>query len=209
ASAESHMSTTSAIPFLRDFGSIAGGDTEGLAADSCAPVLGDADELALGEQEYERGVEEGRSQVEAEFNSQLEEFKEQASRELVEAREAWVSEQGNELSRQIKLEHETLYHDLSKAVAVALGPVLQRHVLAETVTRFSECVQEMANGTSSQLCLAGPEDLANAVKAQLQGTFDNVEVSIKETPELSVRVDDTTVSTNLTKWTQAIEETIS
>ena len=115
------MSVTSAIPFLRDFGSTSGGNLEGSdGASSQLNTVGvGATEFA--QQEYERGLEEGRAQAENAFNSELRAFKEQAAADLEEARTAWVSNEGAELRRQIEVGFEDLYRDLSDAASVALN----------------------------------------------------------------------------------------
>lgn len=202
------MSTTSAIPFLRDFGSITGDDPEGVNPDACGADGGGVGEPSSLEREYERGFEDGRLNAEAEFNSKLQDVEIRVAQELSEAREAWVSQQGEELKRHAEQGFEELYNDLSNAVSCALEPVLADQIFEQTVARFSECIHEMANGSSIKLCLTGPDDIAHAVKERLNGTFGNIELSIQDTPELSMVINDTTISTNLVKWTQAIEETI-
>ncbi|MGI9387769.1 MAG: hypothetical protein ACR2OX_10095 [Methyloligellaceae bacterium] len=201
------MSTTSAIPFLRDFGSITG-DAEGPNPNASDSNAGGAGEPSSHEREYERGFKEGRLKTEAEFNSKLQDAEGRAAQDLAEAREAWVSQQGEELKRQVEQGFQDLYDNLSNAVGSALEPVLANHIFEQTVARFSECIREMANGSSIKLCLTGPDDITHAVKEQLKGIFDDIELSVQETPELSVVIDDTTISTNLVKWTQAVGETI-
>ena len=203
------MSTTSAIPFLRDFGSTSSGTAEGSDFAACHSDAGDVEDTVFVQKEYERGFDEGRLQAETEFNSQLQAIKEQAARELAEARAAWTSDGASEIKHQVERGFDGLYRDLAKATFAVLEPILEAEVLERTLSQFSEYIQDMAMDPSTRLSFSGPEDLISAVQEKFSGSFDNIDVSIKETPELSVRVDDTTISTNLTKWAQAIGEVSS
>lgn len=221
------MSTAPLAKFLPVFG---GPDEQKFAAPNAAASIGQADfESAFQRIEppnfrekvvvsfeqhevdaaYERGVEDGRREAEADAELTRAELLALGERNLERARADWVENEGRVLADTIRTSLAEMHDSLEAGVAKILGPILQDAARKRVLTALQAALSKAAATERGPIAVTGPPDLIAALEKHLGDASPNVSFAIGEGAEVSVRFDKTVIETRLASWAEKLHVAVA
>jgi hypothetical protein len=200
------MSALPAASFLTDFGGPAGARSPALAIVAGA---GDRAASAAGEAEraYAEGVARGRAEATAALEAKLVEQNALNEQRLAEARRTWSAQEGEKLALALQTGLERMEAAIARAAARVLEPFLVEQVRHRAVSELSAQLRALvARDASLALCVSGPADLLEALRATLADGVAGLTYQPNEACELRIEAGPSVLETRLAPWLAAIRE---
>jgi len=202
------MSAVPAARFLVEFGADggigaprAGGVEPEAQASPCA-----AAEL---EEAFARGVEEGKAAAQAECEAKLEEQRGQFVAELAEARQEWATGTGEQLASRLLEAVGEFEVRVCEAVARILKPFLAAQLHAQAVAELRANLDVLVSADPGvDLNVSGPDDILEAVRAQLDGKTMAVTYEPSSDCDARIVAGQATLETRLGDWMAKLEEAV-
>jgi hypothetical protein len=213
------MSAMPVAPFLSEFGTAAPARRDvpfvPFGADRTAnPAIGAKAEAERIEAARASGFASGEAAARAALEATLSALREAHARELVAAREAWVSGEADKLARQLATGLEDLELRLADATARVLAPHLRAKVARRAIDDLhAELSRLLADGAEVSVTISGPEDLLEALRGriadQLAGKAASISYRTSDQPEVHIVARQTVLETRLGAWAAKIEEALA
>ncbi|MBB3017298.1 hypothetical protein FHR70_000338 [Microvirga lupini] len=129
--------------------------------------------------------------------------------ELASQRVIWVEQQAGQLSTLIVAGIGRIESMLSERVANILIPFVSEAFRQQSITELKEALATLLLGEEmGPMKIAGPEDLLQALKANLGPHGAAIEFLPGDHVEVSVITRDTTVQTQLQAWSDRLEQVL-
>lgn len=213
-----HVSLAS---LLTDYGALGDGDNLAAHVEEAVPEIDVSPDESGFEQlpqsstsaledAYTRGFEEGQREAETRLIHELGEQAAAAEKKLEEARKAWVTETGEVLSMRLDTALQDMHHVLADHFAQVLLPIVEDAVKQEAVRKIAGAIRAtVASDWNGPLQVEGPADLLTALKHSLGETAPVLDCQETSGAEVTVKVNDTTLKTQLTAWGETVTRILS
>jgi hypothetical protein len=156
---------------------------------------------------FERGRETGKLEAEQTFAARFAEEKRMFDQQLKTLRENWTEDQAERISRHMTDALAEIETRLAGSVAKVLEPFLADAVKQKAVGDFSAAVrQALKDNPEPALQMTGPQDLLDAIAAQLGPLAKTIEFSASQSCTVSARLGPTVFETELAHWLTALKE---
>jgi hypothetical protein len=201
----------SAAPIARYLLELDVGD-DASAASASRPSAGKpstAGKAAMIEEAHAAGFESGKAAAEAQMAGKLEEWEALHRKELASAREAWTHQEGGRLAEQLVKGLEELEARLADTTARILKPFLAEELQRRAIADLVESLTVLrTQDKAAVISVSGAADLLEALRARLDGKFDNVAYHPSQTCDIRVTVGQTVLESRVGAWMARIEEAV-
>ncbi len=200
-------------PLLRNFAHK--GEAGGLPCSKAMPALTEAIDNNLPQTcdgDIQAAFERGKAVAFQQLSEELEITRRMASEnlevEIQARRELWVHSESERLTSQVQHAFEALTSALARDVALVMQPFIKTHLKEKAVQDFAKAVRRLHEDGTIKLQISGPEDLLDALQRQLHDMNISIECEVGCNNELSLRHENTMISTRLGEWLQGVENAI-
>lgn len=160
------------------------------------------------------GFASGEAAAKAALETRLAEQREAHARELVAARQAWVSGEAQRLAERLAASLGDLEARLADAASRALAPVLRAEVARQAIADLSaELELLLAKEAGIAVTISGSEDLIEALRGRLADELAGKALSVtyqpSNAPDVRVVAGQTILETRLGAWAAKIREALA
>jgi hypothetical protein len=198
------MSAVPAARFLADFGAPAdAAPLGGAKADesSAARLAAKVDEA------YGRGLLTGRATAAAQFNVKINEQREAFAVELAAERQKWAEEAGQALTNQLYAAIADFEMRIADTTARILKPFLEAGLRQQAISELQANLNTLVMADPGVgLQITGPQDVLEAIAAQLADKTITVTYVPSEDCDVKVVAGPATLETCLRGWADRLEE---
>lgn len=204
------MKTVPAIMRLTDFSTEAASFAplpETIVPPVPADEIVETKQQFISQQQLDQAVDQARAEVEARYEQQLQQLRENSERQLEEERLRAIESQADELAGAVIEQFSALGPDVAERLFEKCRPVLARLARDQAVSELSDVVTTIVQ-TNCKVAASGPAELLAALRERLEGHA--MEVVWTEAPgaDILVEAGDTIVETQLSEWFCAIEVSV-
>ena len=161
------------------------------------------------EEAHANGFESGKAAAEAQIAGKLEEQEASHRNELFSARQAWARLESERLAEQLVKGLEELEARLAGTMARILKPFLAAELHRRAIVDLAESLTVLRTQEKAAVIgVSGAADLLEALRARLEGKFDNVTFHPSEACDVRVTVGQTVLETRVGAWMTRIEEAV-
>lgn len=154
---------------------------------------------------HARGVVEGRSAAQVEFDSVAATQAVAFEQRLATERETWVAEEGERLARMIDGGLDDIEQRVSDLVSEVLKSFVSESVRSKAVGELGDALKSMlSKGEYAKVVVSGPADLIAEVKSRLGDGTAGVSFVEADGIDVVVNADDTVLATRIGAWVAAI-----
>lgn len=158
---------------------------------------------------YDRGVEDGRREAEADAELTHAELKALGELNLERARADWAESEGRMLADMVRTALADMHDSLEAGVAKILGPVLEDAARKSMLAALQAALSKAAATERGPITVTGPLDLIAALEKHLGDASPDVSFIVGEGAEVSVRFDKTVIETRLASWAEKLRVAVA
>lgn len=168
------------------------------------------DAAALVAEAEARGYQAGLAAAAVRQEAERTEERARQAAAAAEARARWTAEEADRLAGLVTAALDAVHERLSGDLAVALAPVLMEAVRRRAVDELAATVRSLFEDQGGCLfTIAGPADLLEALKSRLDGQATSIEYRIAATPDITVKMNETVIETQIGAWAARLDSTLS
>ena len=177
--------------------------------DPPAPVgeIAETKQQFISQQQLDQAVAQARAEVEARYEQQLQQLREDSERQLEEERLRAIDSQADQLAGALIEQFAALGPDLAERLFERCRPVLARLARDQAVSELTDILTTIVQANCRVLA-SGPDELLKALRDRLEGQSLDVVWTEAPGPDISIGAGDTIVETQLSEWFCALEETV-
>lgn len=155
----------------------------------------------------ERVRTEERASAQRELEIAIASEKAKADQRVAEERLKWVREEAAALASQLKAALEALEVKLADKVASIMTPFLVDTLHRQAIDEFKIMLSSLvAEGQGAAIRICGPEDILSALVTELETSKIAIEYRVNDEPDVSAKINDTVIETQLQKWIGRLAE---
>jgi len=160
----------------------------------------------ISQQQLDQAVDQARAEVEARYEQQLQQLRENSERQLEEERLRAIENQADQLAGAVIEQFSALGPDVAERLFEKCRPVLARLARDQAIDELNDVVTTIIQ-TNCKVAATGPAELLAALRERLEDHA--MEVVWNEAPgaDILVEAGDTIVETQLSEWFCALEVT--
>jgi hypothetical protein len=159
------------------------------------------DLLAQIEAARESGRTEGIETARAEFAVELEAERETHRRQLEAARQKWADEESTTFGASLAAGLAEIEARLAQGLSGVLIPFVTDVLRAQMIGELTETIAVLlANNEAVSIKVSGPVDLLDMLRDKLAGASASIDYEVTESVDVSVRIEQTTIETQLSAW---------
>jgi flagellar biosynthesis/type III secretory pathway protein FliH len=163
--------------------------------------------LAMVDEAYAKGFDSGKATAESQIESKIAERDTLHQQMLASAREAWTRLEAERLTEQLVKGLEALEARLADTTARILKPFLAAEMHRKAITDLAETLTVLRrHEKTAEISVSGTADLLEALRAQLEGKFENVSYHRSDACDVRITVGQTVLETRVGAWLSRIEE---
>ncbi|MEJ2116862.1 MAG: hypothetical protein P8Y67_00880 [Alphaproteobacteria bacterium] len=165
---------------------------------------------SFAEENYERGLEEGKAAGLAELEAKLEELRQFLEQQHELERCTWANREATVLASKLQEGLHEIENTVANSVASILKPFLTELMHEQAVSNLVKTLQTLlTKGEGTNLEIYGPEDLLQLLREKLDAQGIKAAFIPENTPDLRVRVGQTVIETQLAAWISKFEEVVN
>ncbi|MFY0612070.1 MAG: hypothetical protein JXQ99_11130 [Hyphomicrobiaceae bacterium] len=159
---------------------------------------------------FKRGFEEGQREAEARMAHDLGEQQAAAEMKLDQARKTWAADFGQVLAQELVVGVENMHNVLADSFVDVLVPIIRDEARSDAVRRIAEAIRTTApSDWDGPIIVEGPADLVKALQENLGDMKAIVEPRTRDGLDISVRINETILETQLEAWGDAVKRILS
>ena len=198
------MSAVPAARYLADFS--ADDEFPSLPADALFENDGAAATAKLDE-EFARGLENGRSEARAAFQVMLEEQQGEFTARLATERQQWAAQTGEELANRLLAAIAELERRVADTTARILKPFLATELRRQAIAELRTSLEVMlAADSGASISVSGPADVLEALRPQLSSRATTVTFTPSDDCDVRIEAGQAKLETRLRSWMTRLEE---
>jgi hypothetical protein len=161
------------------------------------------------EEAFARGSAEARAAARSECEAEIGRRSEEFARQLATDRQAWATETGDKLARQLTAGLRTIEESIANSLAHVLEPFLIAELRRQAIDELVLLVRGlMSNKEGLSLEVLGPDDLLAVLRERLAGDGPKIRFTAAEGSDVRVHADQTIIETQLGIWLAKIKEAV-
>jgi hypothetical protein len=155
------------------------------------------------------GFADGEAAGKALFEARLEQERDAWTRRLEAERQAWAHAEAEKLAQRLTAELKEVEGRIAQATARVLEPLLQRALREQAIADLqAELHTLLAKDAGIAVSVAGPPDVLEALRNQLDGTAPNIAYVPNGEPDVRITAGQTILETRLAAWAARIREAV-